>query len=1098
MPDKSRITILNVDDNDDGRYLISEILRRAGFEVKEAATGRKALQLALENPDLILLDVKLPDMSGFEVCRKIKENPATASIPILHLSAVYTKSEDKIYGLESGADGYLKQPVEPAELIATVKALLRMRRAEEAEKKLRVVSQQWRITFDAIRDGVCLLDIEGRVLRCNKVMAEFLGRPLSEIIDRNIYELIEVAPGVLQESPFERMWRSCCREAMDLPLGDRWFHITVDPLLDEDGTLMGAVHIMADVTERKRAEEALREHEERLARIVETIADGILILNQEGRYTFANAAAERILGLPRSAIVQRTYNDPAWKVTRMDGKPCTEEDLIFIQVMQTGNSVYGLEQIFERPDGTQIVLSRNGAPLHDASGAIVGVVISITDVTERKRAEERMRQQNQYLTALHETTLGLMNRLELDDLLKAMVTRAGALMGTPHGFIYLREAEEVEMTIKVGVGIYSQHVGYQLKPGEGVSGKVWETGQPLAVENYSVWSGRMPNPDFDIFHAVVGAPLKSGTEVVGVIGLASLEEGRVFGEDEIVLLGRFAELASVALDNARLYTSAQNQLEERKRVEGEIVKLNKELKRRVTEFQTLLDVLPIGIAIAEDPKCKRIKANPAFAKLLNVPPDVNISKSAPPEEKVTSFKVYREGRELSTDELVMQYAATHGVSLRGVEVDIVREDGETLKLLEYASPLFDDQGKVRGCVGAFVDITERKRLEGELRQRAEALTRANQRKNEFLAILGHELRNPLSALSNALQVVRLRYAEDPTLSREMDVIGQEIQHMTRLVDDLLDISRITRGKIQLQKELLDLTVVVARAVETSRPLIEARRHRLSVSLPQEPAQLEADPVRLEQILVNLLDNAAKYTEPGGHIWLTGAREGEEVVIRVRDTGIGIPPDMLTQIFNLFTQVDRALDRSQGGLGIGLTLVRSLVELHRGNVSAHSKGLGQGSEFVVRLPLWRVRPGSGGEIRQETPLRPGFVTTPHIPASRRRVLVVDDHVGTAITLGEMLKLWGHEVHVVHDGPTAIEVAQTHPPEVVLLDIGLPGMSGYEVARALRQQVGLSRTLMIALTGYGQEEDSPQSQEAGFDHHFTKPIAPAVLQELLARA
>ena len=360
----------------------------------------------------------------------------------------------------------------------------------------------------------------------------------------------------------------------------------------------------------------------------------------------------------------------------------------------------------------------------------------------------------------------------------------------------------------------------------------------------------------------------------------------------------------------------------------------------------------------------------------------------------------------------------------------------------------------------------------------------NRRKDEFLAILAHELRNPLAPIRNSLEIIRLQDLDNPVLHRSIEVIERQTRYMTRLLDDLLDISRITRGKVTLQKEILDLSTVVNRAVETSRPLIEARQHQLLVSLPEEPVRLEADPLRLEQILVNLLNNAAKYTEPGGRIWLSAHQEGGEIVLRVKDTGIGISQDMLSRIFDLFIQVDQSLTRIQGGLGIGLTLVRSLVEMHEGKVQAFSAGLGQGSEFVVRLPTLK------------TPLK-SLSDPKGIQAIQQtlRVLIVDDHLDTLTTLRDVVTLWGYEAQTAQDGPTAVELALTFQPHVILLDLCLPGVDGYEVALRLRQEPGLSNVVLIALTVYKEELILPRFQEARFDYHFVKPIDLPSLRKIL---
>lgn len=320
------------------------------------------------------------------------------------------------------------------------------------------------------------------------------------------------------------------------------------------------------------------------------------------------------------------------------------------------------------------------------------------------------------------------------------------------------------------------------------------------------------------------------------------------------------------------------------------------------------------------------------------------------------------------------------------------------------------------------------------------------------------------------------------------MMERQVQHLSRLVDDLLDVSRITRGKIDLRKEVVNLATLVHRTLEAIRPLLDERQHTLTVSLPPEPIRLEADPTRLEQVLANLLHNAAKYTERGGRIEVQAQHQGNEVLLRVRDTGIGIPTDMLGRIFEPFVQSDRRLEQSQGGLGIGLTLVRSLVAMHGGTVEAHSDGPGRGSEFVVRLPTL-----SGHE-------KPGGVRTATAPSAGsippQRVLVVDDNPDAAESLALLLRLDGHAVRVAHDGPTALAAVETEPPDVVFLDIGMPVMDGYAVARRIRQQPCLGQVRLVALTGWGQEDDRRRSQEAGFDAHLVKPADPRALQHVLA--
>jgi CheY-like chemotaxis protein/two-component sensor histidine kinase len=362
----------------------------------------------------------------------------------------------------------------------------------------------------------------------------------------------------------------------------------------------------------------------------------------------------------------------------------------------------------------------------------------------------------------------------------------------------------------------------------------------------------------------------------------------------------------------------------------------------------------------------------------------------------------------------------------------------------------------------------------------------DRRKDQFLAMLAHELRNPLAPISNAVQILRLIGLDDPHRSEAWDLIDRQVQHLTRLVDDLLDVSRITQGKVVLQKERLDLAAVVSRAIEASRPLIDARHHELFVTLPSQAVRVEGDPVRLAQVFANLLNNAAKYTLDGGRLQLFVERTSDEALVRVRDNGVGISADLLPRVFELFTQGDRSLARSEGGLGIGLTMVKSLVEMHGGRVEARSEGLGRGSEFLVHLPILASKPvlaptGSPG-------------AAPALPS--RRVLVVDDNQDAAQSLATLLRIRGQEVHVAFDGPSALQAAESFGPDIIFLDIGLPGMDGYEVAQHLRKQPQLDKMLLVALTGYGQQDDRRRSHEAGFDVHLVKPADPATLQRLIA--
>lgn len=418
-----------------------------------------------------------------------------------------------------------------------------------------------------------------------------------------------------------------------------------------------------------------------------------------------------------------------------------------------------------------------------------------------------------------------------------------------------------------------------------------------------------------------------------------------------------------------------------------------------------------------------------------------------------------------------------------------RADTSDIIWVKAAGRFFYDQsGQPVRFVGVFFNITAQKQSEEELTRLAGELRMADQRKDEFLATLAHELRNPLAPVLNSVEILKSLGDDGGQASRARSMIERQIGHMVRLIDDLLDIGRISQDKLELRKERVELGDIIRQVVEAARPSLEARRHQLIATVPEGPVPLEADPVRLCQVFGNLLMNACKYTPPGGHIEL-GIAVGEmNAVISIKDSGIGVPCEMLDVIFDLFMQVDRTLEQSQGGLGIGLTLVKRLVELHGGNIRASSEGQGKGSVFIVTLPLDREAP-----LPQLKDPVPGTA----IAATSRRILVVDDNVDSAQSLGLLLEMDGHEVAVVHDGEGAVREAQRFRPDLVFLDLGMPGMDGFTTCRAIRDLQPEVQAAIIALTGWGMEEDRRRTVAAGFDGHLVKPVQPALLRALVVR-
>jgi PAS domain S-box-containing protein len=556
-------------------------------------------------------------------------------------------------------------------------------------------------------------------------------------------------------------------------------------------------------------------------------------------------------------------------------------------------------------------------------------------------------------------------------------------------------------------------------------------------------------------HAAFGFPIRLGAEIHGVIEFFSPQIRRP-DEDLLQTMGTLGIQIG--------------QFIERRHGEEE-VRRSEALKTAVLE--SALDAI-----ITIDHQGKIVEFNPGAESMFGWQRGEAIGKPLVDLVIPASLKEkHRQG--------MMHYMATgHGPILdKRLELPAVRSDGAefpvelTVTRISLAGPPM--------FTGYIRDITERKKLEDALRERAVQLAEADRRKNEFLATLAHELRNPLAPIRNGLQILRLCDGDPQATGQALDMMDRQLSQMVHLIDDLLDLSRVSRGTIDLRKERIELAKVVEHAVEMSRPVVELAGHRLAINVPPSPIYVDADLTRLAQVFSNLLNNAAKYTEQGGNIRLLVEQQNGEVVVSVHDNGIGIPHEMLPYVFDMFTPVNRNLERSQGGLGIGLSIVKKLVEMHGGLVQATSDGDGMGSQFIVRLPvvLSVVQPRADDQeaIR---------------PSGRRRILVVDDNRDAADSLAKILRLKGNESRSAHDGHEAIRQAAEFRPNVVLLDIGMPGLNGYDTARQIRAQPWGENMLLVALTGWGQDEDRRRSHDAGFDAHVVKPINAATLEKLLA--
>lgn len=754
-----------------------------------------------------------------------------------------------------------------------------------------------------------------------------------------------------------------------------------------------------------------------LAAIIESSDDAIVSKDLSGNITSWNRGAEQIFGYTAEEVVGRpiTILIPG---DRMDEEPG------ILERVRRGERVEHYETVRLRKDGTLIDISLTVSPIRDAEGRIVGASKIARDVTERRRAQERLRHsQEQYG--------------HLTSLLPVAVYTCDA-----DGTITYYNEQAVRLW------------GRAPAPGD--------------TDERFCGSLRLYLPESDESLPHSECPMA-----------VALREGRAYRNEEVVIErpdgSRITALANVdpVRDASGRVVGAVNVFHD--------ISATKRYERALTEekhnLRTLLDTLPVAVFLAHDPECRRISGNRAAAKLLRTAPDANLSLSAPIDEAPANFTIWKDGERVLPEMLPIQRAA-RGETVVDEALEVHFDDGYVLHELVSAQPLHDADGRLRGAVACILDVTELKLKENALRE-------ADRRKDEFLATLAHELRNPLAPIVAGLEIMSMAPDDAETIARTRRTMERQATQLVTLVDDLLNVLRITRGKLQLRRRTVEIGDIVETALEAIRPTVEQAGLTLVASLSEQPIYLDADPNRIEQVLSNLLSNAAKYTPPGGRIEVAMEQDDSHVIISVSDTGIGIPPEMTDGIFAMFAQIDRPQERGFTGLGIGLTLARSLVEMHGGTIAVHSDGAERGSTFTIRLPV-RAHPRVTG-AGTEAPKRAEG-------ASARRVLVVDDNEAMVDALSTMLRLMGSDVRTAANGQEAVEIAEEFHPEVVLMDLGMPIMSGYEAARRIRQEPWGEEMQLVALTGWGQDEHKQRTLDAGFDHHFVKPVRPADLEKL----
>jgi PAS domain S-box-containing protein len=865
-------------------------------------------------------------------------------------------------------------------------------------------------TLASIGDAVIATDAAGAVTFLNAVAADLTGWSQEEA--RGVP--LEKAFWIVNEAtrqPVENPALRALKEGTTVGLADHTVLIAKDgterPIDDSaapitsQGKVTGAVLVFRDITEKKAAQAALREREERYRLLVTATSD--VVYRMSADWEVMHPLDGRGL-VPSSAEPLR-----GWMQMNL---PACEHDRVREAIGRAvaNKQTFEMEHQVVRADGTPGWTHSRAVPILDPAGAIVEWFGTARDVTEQKRAAEAVRESEARFRALVTATSDVVYRMSPD------WAEMRQLVGR----------EFIEDTAEPRRSWVDKYIHPQDRPR--VTAAIAE-----AVRNKAA---------FEMEHRVVrvdGAP------------------GWIFSR-AVPLLTERGEIAE--------WFGTASDVTARKEAQEALARVTEESERRKRLYETALSNTP-DLVYVFGPDHRFYYANEALLRMWGKTWDEAIGK--------TCLELgYEPWHASMHDEEIERVVATKG-PIRG-EVPFSGTQGH--RIYDYIFvPVLGSDGEVEAVAGTTRDVTERKAME-------EALREADRKKDDFIALLAHELRNPLAPIRNGLQVIRLA-PDRASLERAQQMMDRQLAHMVRLIDDLLDASRISRNKMELRRDRVELADVVNSAVEAGRPLIEAEGHELTVSLPEEPVYLDGDLTRLAQVFSNLLTNSAKYTPRGGKVWLAAQRHGTGVAVTVRDTGLGIPAGSLSSIFDMFSQVDRSVERSTGGLGIGLALVKGLVEMHGGTVAAQSEGEGKGSTFTVTLPVLGGDPQPDA-VRHEEHTHAG---------AKRRILVVDDNRDGADSLAMMLTLLGDEVRTAHDGLEAVEQARAFRPEVILMDVGMPKLNGYEATKRIRRQEWGKEMTVIALTGWGHEGDRAQSKAAGCDGHLVKPVSLADLQKLL---
>lgn len=941
-------------------------------------------------------------------------------------------------------------------IVGGINMLVDITERKQTEAALRRSEQDLADFFDNASVGLHWVGPDGIILRANQAELDFLGYSREEYVGRPIAEFHvdqDVIAEILRRLSAGETLRDC--EARMRCKDGSIKHVLIDSsVMWQNGEFIHTRCFTRDVTAKKLAEEALRESEERYRQLINLLPVGIYSCDSpSGVIAFYNRQAAELWGrAPRIGDTDERFCG-SFRLWRCDGTLLPHDQTPMAFAIAEGRTFRNEDVVIERPDGSRINVLVNIDPIRDAAGQVVGAINAFHDITALKSAQEALRESEERYRSLTQAITSVI----------WTVDEAGRFV-TP-------QPSWSEYTGQAWAELRDFGWANALHPDDRERVRsLWEAARAARTIYHS--DGRLwhaASNSYRHFEARGVPVLNADGSVREWVGKCLDVEDRKKAEDA---LRKQTERMQLLWEAAAVLLTADDP---DPMLRGLLAKIGPHLgvdvyfNYMVNESGDALRLASCdGIPVETARTITRLEFGQAICGTVAV-------------NRQPMVATHIQGSDDPKAQLVKSFG------IRAYACNPLMAGDVLLGTLSFASRTKDqflpEELAFLETLTHYTTVAyERLRLLNQLKE-------ADRRKDEFLATLAHELRNPLAPVRNAVQVLRLKGPDEPALRWSRDVIDRQVEHLTRLIDDLLDISRITRNQLELRKQRVELAEFINGAVESSRPAIEQGGHELTVTLPAQPVYLNGDLVRLTQVFLNLLNNAGKYMERGGRIWLTAERQAADVVVRVKDAGIGIPAEKLPRVFEMFFQVDRAMERSRGGLGIGLSLVRRLVELHGGGVEARSEGMGKGSEFIVRLPVLAEKPK-----HQQSHELGGYGEKKSIPT--HRILVVDDNRDSADSLAMLLRLTGNEVHTGYDGLEGVETAERLQPDVVLLDIGMPNLNGHDACRRIREEAWGKDMVLIALTGWGQEEDRRRTVEAGFDAHMVKPVDPTALLKLLA--